>query len=153
VLSEVVSEARCTKGRHIVIDHTPAPGRLVKANELLKDVFSNIVENSIRHSGTIEPLTIAINVSTTDRGHEVSIEDNGRGIPDARKEEIFNRLSQGKMRTLRTGLGLGLVKTLVESFGGLIRVEDRVEGDHSHGCRFVVLLPDAGKTPGLHNAA
>ena len=146
VLSEVVSDARYTKGRRIFIDYTPLPGHLVKANELLKDVFSNIVENSIKHSGTIEPLMIAINVLTTDSGHEVSIEDNGRGIPDARKEEIFDRLSHGKIRALRTGLGLGLVKTLVESFGGLIRVEDRVEGDHSRGCRFVVLLPDANQT-------
>jgi two-component system phosphate regulon sensor histidine kinase PhoR len=146
VLSEVVSEARCTKDRHIVIDYTHTPGRLVKANELLKDVFSNIMENSIKHSGSKEPLMIAIRVSATDRGHEVSIEDNGPGIPDARKDEIFDRLSQGRMRALRTGLGLGLVKTLVESFSGSIRVEDRVEGDRSRGCRFVILLPDANQT-------
>jgi signal transduction histidine kinase len=117
----------------------------VSANELLKDVFSNIVDNSVKHSGGKDPLTITIRASGAGRGLEVSIEDNGPGIPDARKMEIFDRLSQGRMRALRTGLGLGLVKTLVESFGGHIRVEDRVKGDHSLGCRFIVLLPDAGK--------
>jgi signal transduction histidine kinase len=142
VLSEVVAEARCMKDGSIVIDYTPEAGRLVKANELLKDVFSNIVENSIKHSGGVKPLTIAVRVSTTGRGHEVSIEDNGPGISDSRKDEIFDRLSQ---KTLGTGLGLGLVKTLVESFGGHIRMEDRVEGDHSRGCRFIILLPDAGR--------
>jgi signal transduction histidine kinase len=142
VLSEVMDEVRCMKEGRIAIDYKPEAGRLVKANELLKDVFSNIVENSIKHSGGIKPLTIAVRVSTTGRGHEVSIEDNGPGISDSRKGEIFDRLSQ---KTPGTGLGLGLVKTLVESFGGHIRVEDRVEGDHSRGCRFIILLPDAGR--------
>lgn len=146
VLSEVISETMRTKDRHIVIDYTPTPGRYVKANELLKDVFSDIVGNSIKHSDPREPLTISVSVSTTDNGHKVSIEDNGPGIPDTWKDEIFDRLSQGKMRALRTGLGLGLVKTLVESYSGLIWVEDRIEGDHSRGCRFVVVLPDAGQT-------
>jgi signal transduction histidine kinase len=39
------------------------------------------------------------------------------------------------------GLGLYLVKTLVDSFGGRIWVEDRVFGDFSKGARFVVVLP------------
>ncbi len=147
VLSGVMAEAVYDRNRRIVINYTPTPGQLVSANELLKDVFSNILDNSIKHSGGKEPLTIDIRVASTGRGHEVSVEDDGPGIPDARKGEIFDRLSQGRMRALRTGLGLGLVKTLVESFGGHIRVEDRIKGDHSRGCRFVVLLPDAGKSP------
>ncbi|HTX44405.1 MAG TPA: sensor histidine kinase, partial [Methanocella sp.] len=134
--------------RCISVEYAPVLGRRVKANELLKDVFSNIVGNSVKHSRPGEPLMITVRVSTTDRWHEVSIEDNGPGIPDSRKGEIFDRLSQGKMRALRTGLGLGLVKTLVESFNGHITVQDRIEGDHTRGCRFVVLLPDAARSPG-----
>jgi signal transduction histidine kinase len=39
------------------------------------------------------------------------------------------------------GLGLYIVKSLVGNYGGLVRVEDRVTGDHTKGARFVVLLP------------
>jgi signal transduction histidine kinase len=41
------------------------------------------------------------------------------------------------------GLGLYLVKTIVEDFGGKVRVEDRVPGDHTKGAKFVVMLPAA----------
>jgi signal transduction histidine kinase len=144
VLSGVICEAARVKDRHILIRYVPVSDRYVKANELIKDVFSNLVENSIKHSSATEPLRIAIRVSTAGRWHEVSIEDNGPGITDARKSEIFDRLSQ---KTLRTGLGLGLVKTIVESFGGRISVEDRIKGYHSMGCRFVVVLPEARPGP------
>mgnify|MGYP005832697993 CR=1 FL=1 len=40
-------------------------------------------------------------------------------------------------------MGLNLVKTLVDTFKGKIWVEDRVPGDHSKGCRFNVLIPEA----------
>jgi signal transduction histidine kinase len=51
------------------------------------------------------------------------------------------------MKALRTGLGLGLVKTLVECYLGRIWVEDRVAGDYRQGCRFIVELPDAAHIP------
>jgi signal transduction histidine kinase len=43
------------------------------------------------------------------------------------------------------GLGLYLVKTLVDSYGGRVWVEDRVPGDRTKGARFVVMLPAVGK--------
>jgi signal transduction histidine kinase len=41
------------------------------------------------------------------------------------------------------GLGLYLVKSLAESYGGRVWVEDRVPGDHTQGAKFVVMLPVA----------
>ena len=43
------------------------------------------------------------------------------------------------------GLGLYLVKSLVESYGGRVWVEDRIAGDHTKGARFVVMLPAVEK--------
>jgi signal transduction histidine kinase len=70
-----------------------------------------------------------------------SVEDNGQGIPDDLKRRIFNRQLEGTARTERIGLGLYIVKTLVDSYGGKVWVEDRVKGDHTKGARFVVMLP------------
>jgi len=144
VLGEIIKGIQSTPNRNITIEFNPVNGQFVKANELLKDVFSNIVENSVKHSRHDRPLIISINIEPgLDGYHKISLEDNGPGIPDKRKGEIFDRLSQVKMKTLRTGFGLGLVKTLVESYSGRIWVEDRVPGDPARGCRFIVMLPEA----------
>ncbi len=148
VLSEVKNEAVCPKDRRIRIDYRPVSGRYVRANELLKDVFSNLVANSIKHSCPDKPLWLSIALGDAENGHRITIEDDGPGIPEARKGQIFDRLSQGKMKALRTGLGLGLVKTLVENYGGRIWMEDRIEGDHTQGSRFVVILPAAAPGSG-----
>ncbi len=149
ILFEVKCEAERDAGRPIKIHYEPATGYNVRANVLLKDVFSNIVENSIKHSREDKPLSIGIGISPAASGYyNIYIEDDGPGIPDVRKNEIFDRLSQGKIKALRTGLGLGLVKTLVESYQGRIRVEDRVKGDYAQGCRFIVMLPAISPDPG-----
>jgi signal transduction histidine kinase len=71
----------------------------------------------------------------------VSVEDNGRGIPDDFKRQIFNRMLKGTAKAKGMGLGLYLVRTLVNSYGGRVWVEDRVPGDHTKGAKFVVMLP------------
>ncbi|BAI61498.1 putative histidine kinase [Methanocella paludicola SANAE] len=143
VLQDMTADAGSIQGRHITIDYYPVHGRSVKANELLPDVFANILGNSIKHSSPDKPLGIVVRLSTSDQWHRVTIEDNGPGIPDDRKGKIFSRLSPGNMKHMGTGLGLGLVKTLVESYNGRIWAEDRVPGDYRQGCRFVVELPEA----------
>ncbi len=57
------------------------------------------------------------------------------------KDKIFNRLQRGETNARGMGLGLYLVKSLVESYNGKVWVEDRVQGDHTKGSRFVVMLP------------
>jgi signal transduction histidine kinase len=122
-----------TGGRHIVM-----------ANELLRDVFSNLIGNAVKHSnGSKVDITVKLeDVQDSDKKYyKVSIEDNGPGIPDEMKDKVFNRLQRGDTRARGMGLGLYLVKTLVESYHGRVWVEDRVAGDHTKGSRFVVLLP------------
>ncbi len=57
--------------------------------------------------------------------YRVAIEDNGNGIPDERKEEVFHRFKRGQTRARGTGLGLYLVRSLVEGFGGHVEVQSR----------------------------
>jgi len=115
------------------------------ANPLIKEVFINLVDNAVKHSR--DPVRIGIAMSRVNRNgrqyNRVAIEDNGPGIPDERKDEVFHRLKRGQTKARVLGLGLYIVKTLVDSFDGIVEVEDRVEGDYTQGSRFVVILPCA----------
>ncbi len=116
----------------------------VKANQLLHDVFSNLLSNAIKHmSDSDGRISISLEAVVRDgrRSYRVSVEDNGPGVPDDMKEKIFNRLQRGETKARGMGLGLYLVKSLVESYHGRVWVEDRVPGDHTKGSRFVVMLP------------
>jgi PAS domain S-box-containing protein len=116
----------------------------VKANQLLHDVFSNLLCNAIKHmSDSDGRISISLEAVVQDdrRSYRVSVEDNGPGVSDDMKEKIFNRLQRGETKTRGMGLGLYLVKSLVESYHGSVWVEDRVPGDHKKGSRFVVMLP------------
>ena len=129
--------------RDITINYAPDGDCRVMANDLLEDVFSNIVGNAIKHS--CDPVTINIRLDRIGEGSDskcrISIEDNGPGIPDSIKEKLFMRFQNVGVSPDGSGLGLYLVKALVEDFKGTIRVEDRVPGDHSRGSRFVIELP------------
>jgi K+-sensing histidine kinase KdpD len=73
------------------------------------------------------------------------VEDNGPGIPDAQKKELFDQAGCEGTKIKGKGLGLCLVKSLVDRFHGKVWVEDRVPGDYKNGVRFVVMLPAADK--------
>jgi signal transduction histidine kinase len=116
----------------------------VMANTLLHDVFTNLVSNAIKHSkdNNVNINIILENAKTNGKNYyKVSVEDNGPGIPDDMKGKIFNRLQRGQTQARGTGLGLYLVKSLIDSYHGKVWIEDRIKDDHSKGSRFVVLLP------------
>ena len=145
MLAEAVSGYSGLPDRHISIGYTPVHGCFVSANPLLKDIFNNLLDNAVKHCH--DPVNIEVAVDAVDhekgRYFRVAVEDNGCGIPDDKKSVIFNRLKRGDTKARGTGLGLYIVRTLVEGFGGLVKVEDRVPGDQTKGARFVVCLPAA----------
>jgi signal transduction histidine kinase len=116
----------------------------VKANDLLHDVFSNLVGNAVKHSnGRLIDISVSIErIRENGRPYyKVCIEDNGPGIPDDAKAQLFERFQRGNTRAMGTGLGLYLVKSLVDSYDGMVLAEDRIKGDHAKGTRFIVMLP------------
>ena len=71
--------------------------------------------------------------------------DNGIGISNKRKEVIFKETFSKEKGSKGMGFGLTLVRKIIESYKGKIWVEDRVEGDYTHGSNFVFLIPEAKK--------
>jgi PAS domain S-box-containing protein len=117
----------------------------VVANSLLQDVFDNILHNAVKHNNnSIIEISVVLTKLIQNDIKYVKIEflDNGIGILDAHKATIFQRGELDTNRFYRLGLGLSLVKTLMESYDGKIWVEDRVEEDHTKGSRFNLLLKE-----------
>jgi len=123
----------------IPIAYEGAP-RLVLADDLLSEVFTNLIGNAVKHGG--QGVEIAVRVGERDDEVLVSVEDTGPGIPDDQKEEIFHRYERQK-RGVGEGLGLYLVRILVERYGGRIWAEDRVPGRHEEGAAFLFTLKKA----------
>jgi PAS domain S-box-containing protein len=149
MLGEAIEACTRLPGKEVRVNYRPAHDCLVMADELLEEVFSNIVGNAIKHSAG--PVAIDVEVKLVYEGdkpyYRVDVSDNGPGIPDELKKKLFTRFQQGETHATERGLGLYLVKTLVDDFQGKVRVEDRVPGDYSKGSRFVVLLPALTSSP------
>lgn len=144
LIEELIPQYANISGRDVRIHFIVECDCLVLANDLLSDVFANLIGNSIKHSKG--PVEVNILVSRLIVGNvrycRVFIEDDGPGVQDAQKVRIFDRFKQGDTVVKGIGLGLYLVRTLVDDFGGRVWVEDRVLGDHTKGSRFVVMLPE-----------
>lgn len=147
VLREVQREFGAVPNKAITLNTNRCEQCLVRANELLHDVFANLVSNAIKHTGDRADIVIDMDILKDNRRKycRVMVEDDGPGIPDDFKGRIFNRMLRGTTKAKGMGLGLYLVKSLVDSYGGRIWVEDRINGDHTKGARFVVMLPAVEK--------
>jgi PAS domain S-box-containing protein len=149
LLEDAVLEFKENPKERVTITYQTQHKRFVIASELLKDVFTNIIGNAIKHADGPVAIDVLLSKIYEDGRayYRVSIEDNGPGIPDDMKEKIFSRLQRGKTRAGGAGLGLFLVKRFVEDFHGRAWVEDRIAGDFTQGSRLVVLLPAISRTP------
>jgi PAS domain S-box-containing protein len=107
----------------------------VLADDLLEAVFRNLLTNAVVHNNE-DVAEIAVSTRVSDDAVRVSIADNGPGIEDKQKEQIFQEGEKG-LESGGTGVGLYLVKTLVDRYGGDVWVED----NEPTGSVFVVELP------------
>ena len=104
-------------------------------SDRLQQVFFNLIENALRHGQA--PVTVTLD--RDDKGGEavlVLVDDRGSGIPEDDREKVFGRFWRGSDGST-TGLGLYVVRGLVEAHGGTVTVESNPLG----GARFAVRLP------------
>lgn len=109
-------------------------------NARLQQVFRNILENAIRHGG--KDVAIEVRVREEAGAVEVSITDNGPGISPDVQERVFDKFFRADAQRGGSGLGLTMVKAIIEAHSGDVRCES-VQGQ---GTNFIVRLPITGPT-------
>jgi len=105
--------------------------------ESLKIILNNLISNAIKYSNSNK--NIYLNIYFSLEGIEISIRDEGFGIPEEEKEMIFTRFYQTKQNISTGGIGIGLalLAELVNKLNGLVRVESEI----NVGSIFYVNLP------------
>ncbi|MEX2269376.1 MAG: HAMP domain-containing sensor histidine kinase [Acidimicrobiia bacterium] len=136
-LDEVVLE-ETERVRRVPIDasHVSA-GRVSGSAPQLARIVRNLLDNACRHAQS----KVAVSLATRDGSAWLAIDDDGPGIPAGDRARVFDRftrLDEGRVRDAGgMGLGLSMVKAIVDRHGGAVAVDDAPLG----GARFVVRLP------------
>jgi two-component system, OmpR family, sensor kinase len=102
-------------------------------------MFSNLISNAVKYSDDGHLINVAADADIETQQIIVSVQDHGIGIPQKDLDHVFGRYNRGSNVSgiVGTGVGLYLVKIVVDLHGGSVAVESK-EGE---GSRFTVRLP------------
>jgi heavy metal sensor kinase len=147
LLKECVGAVRVLADTRRITVGVDAPAEIQASGDedLLRQLFMNLLENAVRHTpdgGTVQVIARAERSSV-----EVAIEDSGPGIPEQDRERIFERFVRLAPPGSEGGAGLGLpiARWIAQQHGGTLEVD----GKAASGARFVVVLP---LEPNAHRA-
>lgn len=134
------------KTASVVLDHLPKTGLHVSGVEVrLVQVIQNLISNALSFAPIDSKVVVGAR-QTKDGAIEITVDDEGGGIPEGKLEAIFDRFYSERPKTEKfgthSGLGLSISKQIVEAHHGRIWVENRTDGQgHVIGARFIVRLP------------
>lgn len=140
MLRRIVEGFRLREKDRVSFDlHIPEQPLVVNASEdRLLQVFENVLDNAVSFSSSVNVLA-----ESADKSVVVRIRDHGPGIPQENLERIFDRFFTYRPEEQRhhrhTGLGLSIVKAIVEGYGGSVSAANETDG----GAIFEVRLPAA----------
>lgn len=125
-------------------------GEIEADPDLLAQVVRNLLANARRHAGAGGRVVLSASAGGGGGGElTIAVDDDGPGIPPARRERVFDRFDRSEAGRERasggSGLGLGIARSIVELHGGRIRAEDSALG----GARVAFTLP--GFAPSVRN--
>jgi len=131
-------------GKQLALTGATEPILVKGTPEQLNRALRNLIENALRH--TPEGTTVEVYL---DPDGLIRVSDRGKGIPPDKRDRVFHRFWRGDGRTgPGVGLGLSIVKRIVESVGGKIWIEDPPGGG---GC-FAVRLAKANQSAGAQTS-
>jgi PAS domain S-box-containing protein len=105
----------------------------------LRQLFTNLLENAVRHGGRPDLVVVVDGRERPDGGVELSVRDNGQGIPPEHRERVFGVFErlEGPSTSDGTGMGLAICRKIVDVLGGAIGIQ----GDRGTDVR--IILPAA----------
>jgi len=145
-LVEIDEATRAETAPRLVLDEARAPAVVQAVEDRLVQVLRNLIGNA--HSFSPPGGRITLHAAPVGNEVEISVEDEGPGIPEGMLESIFDRFyserPQGERFGQHSGLGLSISRQIVEALKGRIGAENRRdENGRVTGARFTVRLPGA----------
>ncbi|MET0839620.1 MAG: HAMP domain-containing sensor histidine kinase, partial [Marmoricola sp.] len=142
VVTRILAEQPDLAPDHQVVQQSASGVGVVGSLQAVERVVSNLVGNAAKYSpaGTVIRVTVAEN-----RGRaELTVDDEGPGVPHAEREQVFTRFFRGQgdsvVATRGAGLGLAIVSEFAATMGGQVAVTTADSG----GARFIVSYPLTG---------
>lgn len=135
IVEEVVGDLAplaIASGYDIAVNSAPKVAPVMGDERSLYRALANLVQNAIAYAGGSGEILVTIAADG-----DVSVEDKGRGIPEADRERIFEPFQRLNHAAGGTGLGLTLVQTIMSFHGGSVSVGSSV----SDGAKFVLHFP------------
>jgi signal transduction histidine kinase len=121
-------------GEHLDLSYRVPPGlQLPWDREDLLELLGNLLDNACKWADE----EIVLSISETPECFRLVVEDDGPGIPESQRDQVFSRGTRLDEQTDGHGLGLGIVRDIVEVWGGVLRLEESEFG----GLKAVIDLP------------
>jgi len=121
-------------GEHLALSYrAPAGLQLPWDREDLLELLGNLLDNACKWADA----EVRVSVAENAQGFELSVEDDGPGIPEERRDQVFSRGTRLDEQTEGHGLGLGIVRDIVDSWDGRLALLDSEWG----GLKVVIELP------------
>ncbi|WP_047287977.1 sensor histidine kinase [Pseudomonas protegens] len=121
-------------GQHLELSYQAPPGlRLPWDREDLLELLGNLLDNACKWADA----QVRLSVEERPQGFCLTVDDDGPGIPQARRDEVFGRGTRLDEQTHGHGLGLGIVRDIVDACGGTLNLGDSEWG----GLRVEIELP------------
>jgi len=107
-------------GEHLQLTHNVAPGLLLPWDrEDMLELLGNLLDNACKWADSQVVLSIGQSID----GFVIEVQDDGPGIPEAERAQVFSRGTRLDEQASGHGLGLGIVRDIVDAWGGVLQLE------------------------------
>ena len=133
-LPGLLATLRMIHGEHLDLSSDAAPGlQLPWDREDLLELLGNLLDNACKWADA----EVRLSVIETPRSYLLAVEDDGPGIPEAQRDQVFSRGARLDEQMIGHGLGLGIVRDIVEVWGGVLQLQESELG----GLKVLIELP------------